>query len=184
MAGGGEKGREGKENREKVTRGLLKVPSFRAAYWYEVRGFSTGKCRTMHFGKNYLNYTQVCMYVHAGIMFYTAATSLGRKRKSVKTSSLCAELVKENKSKNVRLYERVKNNKVEQSKVELHRLVLQLQLNYCILLLLLHFQMAVAETKPDRNPRKLLKTQYGEMGESMPDEVKKRPGWLNLKSAK
>lgn len=33
----------------------------------------------MHFGKNYLNYMQVCMYVHAGITFYLAATSLGEK---------------------------------------------------------------------------------------------------------
>lgn len=94
----------------------------------------------------------------------------------MKTSSLCAELVKGNKSKNVRLCERVKNNNVEQVKAELHRLVLQLQLNYCILLLLLHFQTAIAETKPDWNPRKLLKTQYGKRGESMSDEVKKRPG--------
>jgi len=36
--------------------------------------------------------------------------------------------------------------------------------------------MAIAETKPNKSPTKLLKTQHGGMGESMPDEVKKRLG--------
>jgi len=35
----------------------------------------------MHFGKNYLNYTQVAMCIHAGIMFYLAATSLRKKNR-------------------------------------------------------------------------------------------------------
>lgn len=34
----------------------------------------------MHFAKNYLNYTQICMHAYAGIMFYSATTSMGKKK--------------------------------------------------------------------------------------------------------
>lgn len=93
----------------------------------------------MHFGKNYLNYTQIYMYVHVGIMFYLAATSLGKKKDVNEDIISMCRAGKKNNSKNVRLYERGKKNYVEHFKVGLHQLVLQLQLNYCIQFWLLHF---------------------------------------------
>lgn len=62
------------------------------------------------------------LHVHVGIMFYLAATPLG-KEKDVNggITSMCrAGKKKKTNSKNDRLYERGKMNNVKHIKVELH----------------------------------------------------------------